>query len=1021
MKIKIPFLPRNIAKKMLLFFTIFTVNFVVAQTNITGTVNDNNGKPIPNVSVTIRGKTAGTSTNNDGTFSIPASVNDVILFSSVETESKEVRVRSSGILNIQLQSRISQLSDVVVVGYGTQRKRDISGSVSTVNVGDAKKTATYDVAKMLQGQVAGISVQGSGEPGAIVNIKIRGISTFGNTSPLFVVDGVTLDPADGVYDFSPNDIESIQVLKDATAGAIYGTRGANGVIIITTKKGKAGPLKINYNTYFGVQNITKHIPLTNREQYQKITSAAEINAGLQVAPGNNPNSPQFINNVNTDWQKEDFKTGNIQNHDLSFSGGGESATYNVDLGFFDQSSTLKGPQNYKRYSINSNLQGKKGIFSFGAKFSYSNSHKINNTYPHLHPAVGNAVTNLLIDIPTMPVYDSSREGGYGGTNNTIQKAIVINPIGLNALITDYSDRNRMLADAWGEIELIKDLNYRINISYDQLNYRDFFFEPTYDLGWYYTNNIAYMSERRGVNSTAIVENTLSYKKTFGKSTLNALAGTTYQIDKYNQTFGSAQGFTKPYFYTFNAASSAYPKSISQYFETATLVSYIGRINYNYNDRYLLTGNFRRDGSSKFSPVNRFGNFGSVSAAWNISNEKFITLPKTVSSLKLRGGYGSLGNQNIPSYLFQSFVNPNASYLFGNPSVLAPGTIQTAVVDASIKWESKITSNIALDLGLLHDRLLFTAEYFNNKSKDVLVAVPVALSVGSTGSSNPNSVTTNAASLKNQGIEFTLTYRKATGVFNYNISANMNTLKNTVLALGGTNNPIYGTGSKTAVGGSVGELFGFVTEGIFKDSADVKSHATQTGAGPGDIKFKNMNKDNQITDDDRVYLGSAIPKIYYGFNFDASYKNFDVSFFFQGSAGNKVFNGVYRDLMSGQYTNHHIDELNYWTPTNTNTNVPRPIIYDPNGNARFSTRFVESGSYAKLQNAQIGYTIPSDVLNRTKVIKSFRIYASGQNLITISKYKGYDPDFISDGLFSRGFDWGSYPNPRTFMFGIQAGF
>ena len=1005
---------------LLLCLALQTFNQVNAQSpsKVNGIVKDTEGKPIPGVTISIKGKKVSTITDENGSFSIPALSSDVLIFSSVGFNSQERKVSAKNAdMPIELSRKINTLSDVVVVGYGSVKKSDLTGSVGVVDVADAKKTASYDVAKILQGQVAGVTVQGSGEPGGYVQIKIRGLSTFGNNSPLFVVDGV---PVNGPFDFSTNDIESIQVLKDASAGAIYGSRASTGVVIITTKKGKPGPLKINYNAYYGFQNITKRIPLTNREQYQKITSAAEVNAGLQIAPGNDPSSPQYISNVNTDWQKEDFKTGNIQNHDLNLSGGSETLNYNLSLGYFDQSGTLAGPQNYKRYTVSNNLQGKKGIFSFGAKFAYTYSNKVNNTYPHLHPNVGNAVTNLLIDIPTMPVYDSTREGGYGGTNNVIQKAICINPIGMNNLMTDHSDRSRILANAWGEVEIIRNLKYRINLSYDKLEYKDLFFEPTYDLGWYYTNNIAYMSENRGANSTALVEHTLTYKIEFGKSKVDALAGTTYQKDNYSNTFGSGQGFTQPYFYTLSAASSAYPKSISERLDIATLVSYLGRINYNYDNRYFITGNFRRDGSSKFISNNRFSNNSSVAGLWNVSNEKFITLPKTISSLKLRGGYGTLGNQNIGNYLYQSVVNSNASYLFGNTPTLAPGTTSTFVVDPSIKWETKTTSNVAVEIGLLDNSLLLTGEYFTNKVKDLLVAIPIPLSVGSTGGPSPNSVVTNAASMENKGLEFTVAYKKNTGAFNYNISGNISTLKNKVLALGGINNPIYGIGSKTALGQSVGQLYGFKTEGIFQDANDVSKHATQTGAAPGDVKFVDTNGDGKITDDDRVYLGSAIPKLTYGFNFDASYKNFDLSFFFQGSAGNKVFNGVYQALMAGQYTNHSIDELNYWTPTNTNTNVPRPVIYDPNGNGRFSDRFVESGSYLKLQNAQIGYSIPEGILSQTKTIKSLRIYASGQNLLTISKYKGYDPDFISDGLFSRGFDFGSFPNPRSIMFGIQLG-
>jgi TonB-linked SusC/RagA family outer membrane protein len=990
----------------------------MAQSPVTGVVRDADGKPVAGATINKNGTTVTTVSKEDGSFSIDATTGNELNISYVGYQNYRVKVDGSHTVNVQLTAKTNDLNDVVVVGYGSQKKKDLTGSVAVVNVANAKKTISYDVAKILQGQAAGVEVQGSGEPGGYVNVKIRGITTFQNNSPLYVIDGVLVDQP---YDFSVDDIETIQILKDASAGAIFGARGATGVVIITTKKGVAGALKINFSSLYGWQNITKKIPLTTRTDYQKITSAAEVNAGLAVAPGNDPTNPAYISNINTDWQSEDFKTGNITDNSIRLSGGGENTSFNVGLDYFGQTSTLAGPQDYKRYSANANVQGQKGIFSFGAKLAYTYSHKINNTYPHLHPNVGNAVTNLLIDIPTMPVYDTTREGGYGGTDNVIQKAICINPIGMNNLITDYSNRSRLLANAWGQIQIIKGLNYRLSASYDNLDYTNFYFEPTYDLGWYYTNNIAYMSQQTGYNHTYIIDNTLDYQLKFGKSSLGALAGITYQETDLSSTTGSAQGFTKPYFYTFSAASSAYPKSLSQNLSTLTISSFIGRLNYNYDGRYLLTVNFRRDGSSNFSPAYQYGNFGSIAGAWVISSEKFMELPKFINFLKLRGGYGTLGNQNIGSYLYQPVVNSNASYLFGTTPVLAPGTTSTAVVDGKIKWESKVTSNIALDMTLFENRLSFTAEWYSNKSNDLLAPIPIPLSVGSTGGPTPNSVTTNAASIKNEGFEFTVGYRNNLGEVNYNISANASTLKNTVTALGGTNNPIYGIGSKTAIGHSTGELFGFQTEGLFQSQDDIDKHATQTGAAPGDVKFKNMNGDNIITDDDRVYLGSAIPTFYYGFNVDLSYKSFDFSFFFQGSGGNKIFNGVYASLMAGQYTNHSVDELNYWTPTNTNTNVPRPVIYDPNGNGRFSDRFVESGNYMKLQNLVIGYSLSNKTLSEVKFIKNLRIYASGQNLLTFSNYKGYDPDFISDGLFSRGYDYGSFPNPRTVLVGLQVGF
>ncbi|HEY8658209.1 MAG TPA: TonB-dependent receptor [Hanamia sp.] len=997
---------------------------VKAQMNkFSGTVTGKSNEPIAGATIVVKHTKKAAVTDENGKFSIEATPGQTLVISTVGYETKEIKVGQQTIVGVALTPVYSTLDDLVVVAYGSVKKKDMTGSVSIVNVDNAKKTASYDVAKLLQGQAAGVTVQGSGEPGGFVQIKIRGISTFGNNSPLFVIDGV---PVDAPFDFSPGDIESIQVLKDASSAALYGSRAAQGVVIITTKKGKPGQVKVNYNGYYGHQDIAQRMSLTDRVGYQKITSAAEVNAGLGIAPGNDPTNPSFISNVNTNWQNELYKTGIIQDHNISLSGGSEAANFNIGFGYFNQTGTLKGPQKYDRYSFNSNFQGKKGRFTYGAKVAYSQSGKQNFGTTYGHAIFGGGLTSMLTAIPTMPVYDSNRLGGYGGSDNVKQRAITLNVIGLGNLITDYNNRNRFLGNVWGEYEIIKNLKYKLNVSYDRTDFKNFHYEPKFDLGFYYLNTTYYMNQGTGIDKTGQVENTLNYKLELGKHRIDFLAGTSYLERNFENFTGTAQGTQDLQFLTFSSITSPTDKSVYSSLSTNTLFSYLGRVNYNYDDRYLLTGNFRRDGSSRFGPAHKFGNFASVAAAWNISSEKFIHLPSQISSLKLRGGFGEVGNQNFGDYLFQSYINPNASYVFGN--TLATGATTVSQVDPAIKWEATSTLNVAADLGLFNNSLLFTAEYYQRKSTDLLANIPLPLSVGSV----PSSIFTNAASTQNTGLEFTVSYNKRDGDFKYNISANLTTLKNKVLKLGGANNPIYGAGSKTEVGRSVGELYGFITEGLFNTAADVAGHATQTGAAPGDVKFKDVNgigadgkltgkPDGKITDDDRVYLGNTIPKYSYGFNFDCSYKNFDASLFFQGNAGNKVFNGVYHDLMIEQYSNHSTDALNYWTPTHTNTNIPRPIIYDPNGNGRFSDRFVEDGSYIKLQSAQIGYTLPSTVFGKTKVFSSFRAYISGQNLITFSKYRGYDPDFISDGLFSRGYDYGSFPNPRTILLGLQIGF
>jgi TonB-linked SusC/RagA family outer membrane protein len=989
------------------------------QRTVRGIVRNATGEPIVGASVTVKGSARGTSTGQDGSFAIDVREGATLVISNVGYDAREITARESNLGAIQLQPGASKLDEVVVVGYGTQRRKDLTGSVAVVNVADAKKTASYDVAKILQGQVAGVSVQGSGEPGGFVQIKIRGISNFGDNSPLFVIDGV---PTEAPYDFSTGDIESIQVLKDASAGAIYGSRAATGVVIITTKKGRVGTPRISFNSYYGVQNVPKKIPVLDRAGYQKVVNAAYQNAGLPILPANDPSNPSYVSNISTDWQKEALKTGIIQDHNVGISGGSDLLNYNLSLGYFNQTGYQVGPQGYNRYTLNSTLQGKKGKLSYGVKLAYTYSKKGNYAATNGHAVFGGTVTAMLTAIPTLPVLDPGRLGGYGGSDKAINGAISANVVGINKLVQDWGERNRVLLSGWAEYEFIKNLKYRINASFDRTDYKNYHYEPTFDMGYYYVNNEYYYSEQFGQPNTRLVENLLSYSFRTGNHHVDLLSGYTFQKDNSDWIFASSRAAGNLPFQTFGNTTPA-SNGLNEGKGSAVTTGILGRINYNFGDRYLLTANFRRDGSSKFSPTKRYGNFLGYAAAWNVHNEKFIHLPSEISSLKLRAGWGTLGNQkNLGYYQWQSYVNTAANYDFNN--VLAPGATTVSLADPNLHWESSTTKNIAVDLGLFKEKLTLTAEYFDKVAEDIIVSIPTALSQGSV----PTNITTNAASVKNNGLELTLTYRNGGKDFHYSVNGNFSTLKNKVLQLGGSNTPIYGAGSKTEVGRSVGELYGYQTEGLFQSAAEIANHAFQTaGTAPGDVKFKAQDPKHendhtyQLTDaNDRTYLGNAIPKYYYGLNFDCDYKNFDFSMFWQGSGGNKVFNGVYAALMTGQDGNQHVDELNFWTPTNTNTSVPRPIMGDPNGNGRFSDRFVESGTYVKLQNVQLGYNIPVSHIGNGRIFSKLRVYLSGQNVITISKYKGYDPDFISDGLFSRGYDYGSFPNPRTIMFGVQVG-
>lgn len=990
-----------------LVMLLFSVNQMSAQgKEIKGVITSAQDKlPLPGVNIMIKGTKTSTTTGFDGEYSIKASPTDVLVFSFIGYKKQEVSVGNQSNVNVVLNEESNSLNEVVVVGYGTQKKGDLTSSISVVNMESAKKTVTYDMAKMLQGQAPGVTVQSSGEPGGFVNIKIRGINSFGNTAPIFVIDGMIVDSP---YDFAPGDIESMQVLKDASSAAIYGVRGANGVIVITTKKGKSGKMDIKYKSLFGLQTVAKKWSLTDREGYQKITSVAEANAGLSIAPGNDPNSSSYINNVNTNWQDAAFETGVIENHSLNFNGGAENLGYNMNLDYFKNSSYVSSPQDYERLSMNLNLNGKKGKFKYGAKIGYTQSDKENfNSY-----SGASAIADLLGAIPTMPVYDANRLGGYGGTDNLTQRAISMNVIGFNNLITNNGKRNRFIGDIWGELEIIKGLKYKLDASYDRTDWQNRLFIPPSDLGWYYitTNDEASLDVNNGNEIRTFLNNVLTYETTIDKHKFDVLAGWIQERKDHNNNWLRGVGYEPGEISQINYADS---RDGREYKYTITGISYISRLNYSYDDRYLVQANFRQDKTSLFSQVNNKANFYSFSGGWKISNEKFIDLPSWINNIKLRGGYGTLGNNTISQYFFASTTNAFAGYDFNNE--LAPGTTVVSSLDPNVHWEKTETTNVALELGFFNNDLQFTGEYFLKNSTDLLADIPIPFSTGAF----PAIIRTNAGGMQNRGLEFTLSYNNNHNKFKYGISANFGTLKNKVTQIGINGNPIPGAAARTEVGRSAGEIYAWETAGIFQDAADLASSPTQTNAGIGDIKFKDINGDGAINDADRTFQGVTIPKYSYGVNFTASYENFDFSMFWQGSGGNKVFNAMYRNLMAGQYGNHHTDELNYWTPTNTDTNVPRPIIGDPNGNGRDSNRFIESGDYIKLQTMEIGYQIP---VPTGSFIQKAKMFVNGQNLLIISKYKGYDPDFNSnDGLFSRGYDAGSFPNPRTISLGVEVNF
>jgi TonB-linked SusC/RagA family outer membrane protein len=998
------------------------------QTTVKGRITDAaSGESIPGVNILIQGTTVGAVSNLNGEFTLETDGPDAVLvFSFVGYNTQTVPLNSRTYLEIYMTEEIVSIDELVVVGYGTQRKSDLTGAVSVVNADDLEKVHSNDISKVLQGQASGVTVHSSGEPGANPQIKIRGIGSFRNNAPLYVIDGV---PVEGMSDFSPSDIESIQVLKDASACAIYGARGANGVIIITTKKGKEGKMKITYNGSYGIQNIVKRMDMCNRVQFQEMNNIARSNdLGFwnPARANDSTNTRYFIDSLDTDWQKEALKSAYITEHDLSLSGGSENISYNVSMNYFDQTGTIQGPgPRYKRYSFRANSDYVQGRFKFGESVYYSHSDKINLTTSQW----GNTMVDLILGAPTIGVYDSRNLGGYGGASDYVHDQIIPNIIAFNNLFESNSLRNRILGVAYGELEIINGLTYRLNLSFDRTDWHDTYFFPLFYVGDRYRNDIAYLNDTRGDAVTLLMENTLNFTRQFGKHSVNLLAGYTAQYGRWQQLSGHAEGYQPPYFKVIDAGPNL-PKSVTGTERIHTISSLLGRVNYSYADRYLLTANFRRDGSSRFGKDVRWGNFPSVAVGWKISNEDFFHV-NFISSLKIRGGYGVIGNeQSVPDYQYAAYLNQYTTYVIGN--ALPPASIQTRLATPDIHWEEKSTSSAGLDAAFLQNSLEFSFDYYYNEATDLLFQLPLPLSNGS--NSDPYQ---NSASMSNKGLEFYVSYKHRSGDLYYEINANATTLKNEVLKLGRIDIPVNTWMSNTEVGKPIGQLYGWEMIGIFQTQAELDSSAAQT-ARPGDIKFLDWNgrdadgnltgePDGIVNDDDRMYLGSAIPKVTGGMNISLGYKGFDLSIFMQGAWGNKIVNRIYGIMNEMKYGNYSVESYeNFWRLIDpaqpalggTTNEWPRPTVNDPNQNNRMSQRIVQDGAYWRIQNVQLGYNFNQNILNKIPGVTELRLYIAAQNLFTITKYKGYDPDIGNDGLFYRGLDNGSYPSPRTFLAGIR---
>ena len=1024
---------------------------------VKGQVVDDLGEPLIGASVRVKDSTVGAVTDLDGNFQLDVKPNAVLVVSYLGFNSREIAVRGRAVLEpIQLSSDNNVLEQVVVVGYGVQKKADLTGSVSIVNADELKKVSNSNISTMLEGKVPGVQITTDGQPGADPSVRIRGIGSFGSTAPLYVIDGVPMGTT--IRDFSPNDIETIQVLKDAAAGAIYGSRAANGVIIITTKNGKKDqPLKVNYSGYFGIDKISDGVyDVMDADQYSNYIGQACANSGTTL-PGGYSLDPttgkyKFMDNTNTDWFNEVFKTGTRQNHNVALSGGSAHSTYNISLDYFNQKGTLEGAgPNYERYTARVNNTMETKFIKFRTSLVYSHSDQDNMGLSNaseyvqgLYGDVTNVLRGTLLMQPTIKAYDEStwvlddKVGlangykydayGYGVYYDTIHGDIsASNPLLVNNLLQRNTRVDRFVGTASADVDLFNmlgikskshSLHYNINLSYSKTHAKDF----TWIAAWAQSNRVYLDKSNEKLTkgsrdyTDALIENTLTYDGTIGKHHLNVVVGQTYEEEYTDELTGWGVNFPEPYFLQLQNASSTYSSS---YEYKHAIASYIGRINYNYDEKYLLSAVVRRDGSSRLSKNIRWGTFPSVSVGWRIDKEKFFPLsPDVMNMLKIRGSYGVLGNENIGEYMYQTTMNRNnMTYSFGNSPVT--GSAVSTFVDNNLAWEKKKTTNVGIDVAMFRNRLEFTIEWYKNKSEDLLYAVPVPASAGVSNTT----VTMNAASMENSGFEFSATYRNNDHDFKYQIGANLSTLKNKVLSLGfGTDSYISGA-YKTEVGQEIGKFYGWVYEGIARTQADLDKHASQPGANVGDCLYKDINDDGVIDANDQTILGSGLPKINFGINARFEYKNVDLSISTYGALNYHVSDDIYNSLNSCYgWANKDVAmaDANRWSDDGTTYLSSVPRTYAANNatlawNDLFSERKIQNAAYWKIANVELGYNLPDKWFGG--YVNGVRVYVSAQNLYTFTGYKGYNVDYAG-GTFTPGYNFCSFPSAQSFMAGLH---
>ncbi len=997
-----------------------------ADQSISGRITDEKGEGLPGVSVVVKGTQRGTTSDTDGKYrlSVPEGSAVTLVFSFVGYQSQEVAVGNKSVVDVRLQTDDKSLAEVVVVGYGTVKKSDLTGAVAKVGETDIKATPIVAFDRALQGRAAGVQVvQNSARPGGAATIRIRGSgSVNASNDPLYVIDGF---PTTGLNSINPGDIESIEVLKDASATAIYGSRGSNGVVLVTTKRGKAGKSVVSYEMYYGSQSVRRTIPLLNARQFAEFVNEAQTNSGGKpYFDGTTADRPLPATlGEGTDWQREVLRTAPIQNHQLGVSGGSEKSRYAVSFGYYDQQGIVVN-SNFKRYTLRANLDNdvssrlRVGLTMQAAYTTGSNART------EVDGNGGGGVTSASLSYsPTFPVYNPN--GTYYINLGSLNGYAVDNPVAIANEITSKNSLLRLLANSFIDYKITEGLNVRTSFGTDLQAGKGNNYSTRLALAGAAAGGVASVGASQSVGW--LNENTLSYTRQFTtRHTVSGLLGYTIQGLTTENVTANANTFPNDFALYNNLGAGSSLVAPGTGASDWRLISYLARVNYGFDDRFLLTFTARRDGSSRFGPNNKFGFFPSGAFAWKIANEKWLKNQNLLSDTKLRLSYGLSGNQEIGNYQYLANIG-NAPYVLGG--TLNSGATTSGIANPDLRWEKNAQFDAGFDVGLFNNRIQLTADYYIKTTSDLLFNVGVPTSSGFI------STLKNIGSVRNKGVEISLTTINIAkgdraGGIRWTSDINLTFNQNTILTLDGRQEFTTGTDAlifATAinpillrVGSPLGNFYGRVTNGIFQNQAEIDASAQKT-AKPGDLRYKDLNNDGVINDLDRDVIGNANPKLFGGFNNTFSFKGFELNIFVQGVSGNRILNYGSFDLVNLTGGNNQSARvLDRWTPANPGNTIPRA---NSAGGSRILSDFqVEDGSYLRFKNISLGYDLPRTLLDRLSV-SSARVYVAAQNVLTLTNYTGYDPEVNRYGSssLSQGLDYGAYPSAKTVLVGLNLKF